>query len=336
MKVSFWDILSTILIAAGLVMASVFIILYKNPDSTINPFPPPTLAEVSLLPGMTATSVSLPEIWTPVPETEESAPPSDQENERWMKETQTAAITNTPVLNVPTKSGKIYWKSPTPEQYAAGISLPTKNPLEPTGETDVENQMLTITAPIGVFDNTWQNIQSIPSFSWSAKKTLQEIDHYLLYFGTKQNGRLAGETVKMHYSHPAVPSGIYYFRVIAIAEDGMVIGPVSNFLFKYDDTPPLDPENFDTANNGETELPYFTWTDSADAHSGLIGGLAGYSIYQGTYNKCGKAVAFTTVPHWSPVKPLTKGTTEYFCVQAMDAVGNKSEWVGPLAYTYEN
>ena len=73
-----------------------------------------------------------------------------------------------------------------------------------------------------------------------------------------------------------------------------------------------------------------------DAHSGMIGGLAGYSIYQDTIKKCGKPVAFTTATNWTPVTPVTKGATMYFCVRAMDAIGNISDWVGPVAYTYSN
>lgn len=317
-------------------MASVFIYLYNFPDSSINPFPPPTPVEVSLLPSLTSSSVALPEIWTPVSTSEEEAKSIDLTQAPEVMETRITAGTNTPVLIVPTSSGESGKKPTKTQQKPSGITLPTKDPLEPTHETGSENRVLTITAPIGVFNNAWQNIQSIPSFSWSTSKSVQEIDHYMLYFGTKQNGKLSVKTAKMQYSRPAVPSGIYYFQIIAIARNGRILGSPSTFLFKYDDTRPTDPTGFNTTSSDDTDLPFFTWTESADAHSGMIGGLAGYSIYQGTTKKCGKPVAFTTVPHWTPVTPLSKGSTEYFCVRALDAIGNESNWAGPVAFTYAN
>jgi hypothetical protein len=315
-------------------MASVFICIYKYPDSYINPFPPPTQAEVVEVPSLTPSMVALPDIWTPVPTMEETLLSSDQDYQIEATSTK-RAVTNTPVIIFPTKSAEDL-KKDNLQQYAPGIMLPTKNPLESINEEDSEEKFLTITAPIGVFNNVWQNIQSIPSFSWSMAKSSQKVDHFLLYFGANQNGYLSTETDKLQYNRPAVPSGIYYFRLIAIARDGTTIGSPSTFLFKFDDTRPTDPTNFLTTSSKDTNLPFFTWSESVDVHSGMIGGLAGYSIYQGTSNKCGKPVAFTTVPHWSPVTPLAIGTTEYFCVRAMDAIGNESNWVGPVPFSYAN
>jgi hypothetical protein len=317
-------------------MASVFIYLYQYPDSTINPFPPPTQAEVSILPSLTPSQVALPEIWTPLPVTEEAEQSSDQESLPEATAPEKEAATKTPVLILPTKAAALSGKTTVTQQKSIGILLPTIDPLKPTGGSRPDSEIITITAPIGVFNNTWQNIQSIPSFSWSTSKSVQEIDHFLLYFGTKQNGRLTEKTAKMNYNRPAVPSGIYYFRIIAIAKSGKTIGSPSTFLFKYDETRPTNPSSFSTTSNADNGLPYFTWTESVDAHSGMFGGLAGYSIYQGTVNKCGKPTAFTTVPHWTPVTPLSKGSTEYFCIRAMDAIGNESNWVGPVPFTYAN
>lgn len=314
-------------------MASVFICIYNYPDSYINPFPPPTQAEVAIVPSLTPSTVALPEIWTREPTIEETVPSPDQETGSEVITPTLRSVTSTPVLIVPTKSAEDEKNS---QHSSIRIILPTKDPLEPASNEDAEARFLTITAPIGVFHNAWQNVQSIPSFSWSTAKSIQKVDHFLLYFGTNQNGYLSTETDKLHYSRPAVSSGIYYFRVIAIARDGTTIGLPSTFLFKYDDTRPTDPTNFNTSSSPDTNLPFFTWSESSDAHSGMIGGLAGYSIYQGTVNKCGKPVAFTTVPRWSPVTPLSLGTTEYFCVRAMDAIGNESNWVGPVPFSYSN
>jgi hypothetical protein len=335
-KPSIWDLLSTILLAASLVLAYGFFRIYQNPDSDLNPFPPPTPAEVILVPSLTPSSIALPDIWTPLPVTETVTLSADQ-SQLMVESAKLADIqTKTPVLIIPTQSSGMLTQSALTTKKPGGVMLPTKNPLQTTSETDPGSKILTITAPIGVFNNTWQNIQSIPAFSWSTSKSVQDIDHFLLYFGTKQNGKLSIKTVKIQYNHAAVPSGIYYFRLIAVAKDGKIIGSPSSFLFKYDDTPPTAPANLVTASTGETDRPYFTWTESTDAHSGMIGGLAGYAIYQGKTNRCGKPVAFTTVPHWTPVTPVSKDFPEYFCVKALDAIGNESKWAGPFPYILTN
>lgn len=336
MKPSVWDLFSAILFATSLVLVYGFFQIYQNPHSAINPFPPPTAAKIVVVPSLTPSSMALPEIWTPLPATE-TAIPAEAQSQAASGSAKLAEIeTRTPVLIIPTQSTQLKTQAALTPGRPQGVMLPTKNPVKPTGETDPTSHILTITAPIGVFNNTWQNIQSIPAFSWTTSKSVQEIDHYLLYFGTKQNGKLSINTSKVQYNHAAVPSGIYYFRLIAVAKDGRIIGSPSTFLFKYDDTPPSNPANLMTTSTGETDRPYFTWTESTDAHSGMIGGLAGYAIYQGRTNRCGKPVAITSVPHWTPVTPVSKDFTEYFCVKAMDAIGNESKWAGPFPYTLNN
>ncbi|GAP21338.1 hypothetical protein LTAR_01549 [Leptolinea tardivitalis] len=329
MKPSLWDILSTILLAASLAMGVWFFRVFNDPYSSINPFPPPTQIERPFIPSITPSLITLPEVWTEVPEINEKETLSTISED----EARAVEITNTPVLVVteePQQSA-----TPSSKRKPSGILLPTKNPFEPTDDPLDDNKILKITAPIGVFNNVWQNIQSIPSFSWSTTRSVQEIDHFLLYFGSKQNGKLATKTGKMNQMFKAVPSGIYYFRVLAVSQNGTMIGSPSSFLFKYDDTPPSKPTSFMTTSTGDTDYPYFTWGESKDAHSGMIGGMAGYAIYQGPTARCMKPVAITTANHWTPVAPIAAGATEYFCVRAMDAIGNESDWVGPVAYTYE-
>lgn len=64
----FWDVLSGILVAASLVVALVFLILFINPQSGLNPLPPTTVPPpiVTLTPSPTPKQV-LPPTWTPGP-----------------------------------------------------------------------------------------------------------------------------------------------------------------------------------------------------------------------------------------------------------------------------
>jgi hypothetical protein len=339
-KISFWDILSSILTAAWLIMAAAFYIIYQDPTSNFNPFPPRTPVVVTFPPDTPRTQVVLPDIWTPVPDNEgdgDSAinPGVDQTAEWQLDGDQPGIATNTPVLII-TARPKTSSSNTAAGQKSSGLVLPTKNPLDPISTVDNDGQMLTVTAPVGVFDNTWQNIQGVPAFAWGTIAPDQDIDHFQLYFGTKQNGKLTIRTTKMNYSWKAVKSGIYYLRLVAVAKNGRVIGKPATFLFKYDNTPPTQPEGFVPASDGGTGYPFFEWTASTDANSGMAGGYAGYSIYQGLEKKCGKAVAFTSDTHWTPVTPVEKGTTQYFCVRAFDVVGNFTNWVGPVEYTFSN
>lgn len=76
MKMSIWDILAIVLIAAALIIGAVILVIFVNPDSSVNPFPPPTLPPTVVIPTSTATLVSLPPTWTPVPIIEATKAPT--------------------------------------------------------------------------------------------------------------------------------------------------------------------------------------------------------------------------------------------------------------------
>jgi hypothetical protein len=339
-KISFWDILSTILLAAWLVMSAAFYVIYEDPASIFNPFPPRTpVVIVETLPSeATSTRVILPEIWTPLPESQEesetsSDPDPDEEANNQEIVTIGRSGTSTPVVVITARPDASYAYQNAGQKTTGVVTV---SPKSAAAIQDNSGNVLTVTAPVGVFDNTWQNIQAIPAFSWNTSLSIQDVDHYQLYFGTKQNGKLTIRTTKTSYHWKAVKSGIYYLRLVAVAANGKIIGKPATFLYKYDNNPPTTPESFWTENNGDTDHPFFEWAPSTDAQSGMAGGYAGYSIYQGLEKKCGKAVAFTSDTHWTPVIPVEKGTTQYFCIRAYDLVGNFTGWVGPVAYTYSN
>jgi len=70
-----WNTLTAILIIGCVLAAGYFAILFANPASSLNPFPPPTLPAVIQLSTSTPTLVRLPATWTPVP-TDTLAPTS--------------------------------------------------------------------------------------------------------------------------------------------------------------------------------------------------------------------------------------------------------------------
>jgi hypothetical protein len=66
-KLSVWDILTILTLVATLVVAIVVLTIFNNPDSSINPYPWPTMIPTIFIPSPTATLRSLPPTWTPEP-----------------------------------------------------------------------------------------------------------------------------------------------------------------------------------------------------------------------------------------------------------------------------
>ncbi len=60
-----WNLLTGLVILASLSMIGLFVILFSNPHVALNPFPPPTMPVLALVPAGTATPARLPATWTP-------------------------------------------------------------------------------------------------------------------------------------------------------------------------------------------------------------------------------------------------------------------------------
>ena len=68
-KLSFWDILATLVVVAVLGMAVIFLNIFINPQSSLNPFPPATKIPTANSAALTLTPPTLPGIWTGTPGT---------------------------------------------------------------------------------------------------------------------------------------------------------------------------------------------------------------------------------------------------------------------------
>lgn len=60
-----WNILTTLLVLATVSAIFFFLFLFSNPNTALNPFPPPTLPVLVQIPTSTPTQVMLPPTWTP-------------------------------------------------------------------------------------------------------------------------------------------------------------------------------------------------------------------------------------------------------------------------------
>lgn len=119
-----WDILSIIGLISICCLVVVFAQIAMDPNSSLNPFPPPTMPALIELPTSTATLRSLPPTWT-------ATPPVDREIQStqtlpstrtgWVLPTFTSTPTNTPTrTNTPTVT-----KTPTETRIPTNTKQPT-------------------------------------------------------------------------------------------------------------------------------------------------------------------------------------------------------------------
>lgn len=88
-----WNLMTGIVLFGALLVGLVTLMIFVNPQTSINPFPPATLPAVAIFPTITPTVRSiLPPTWTPTP-TQEPSPTSTP------RPSSTPLITDTPVVS---------------------------------------------------------------------------------------------------------------------------------------------------------------------------------------------------------------------------------------------
>ena len=66
MRIHLWDILAVIVLLVTIMIGVVFTMIYSDPSISLNPFPPPTLPALLVLPSASYTPYHMPATWTPV------------------------------------------------------------------------------------------------------------------------------------------------------------------------------------------------------------------------------------------------------------------------------
>jgi hypothetical protein len=155
MKISFWDVMTGILMFAGFGVVLVFANIFIDPNTILNPFPPPTLQPTLAVPTMTPTLRSLPDIWTVTP--------------TGNAQTVTLMPSLTPVA---TKTGFILptvtasnTASPIPSLTPIGTNTPTRTNTPPGGKTFTPTPSRTPTG--GSFTITGVDSISASPSSWT-------------------------------------------------------------------------------------------------------------------------------------------------------------------------
>ncbi|MBU4224904.1 MAG: hypothetical protein KKC71_03675 [Chloroflexi bacterium] len=121
-----WNVATLLVLIGSLILGILFLNIYLNPASKLNPFPPPPTPTLLQFPTATITPLSLPATWTPSPTVEPSDTPTP-------RPTYTLQPTFTPFIiplkTTPTETGIA---TITPTSTASKVMTPTTIP-SPTG-----------------------------------------------------------------------------------------------------------------------------------------------------------------------------------------------------------
>lgn len=127
MKVKIWDILAIMLLLATLAVGILVFQIYADPWGGLNPFPPPTLPSMLVLPTATKTPLRLPATWTPTL--------SEAEMKGTGRPSSTPLATSTGFVlpsYTPTNTD-----TPTPTNTFTPSKTPTRTPVPPTRTPDL-------------------------------------------------------------------------------------------------------------------------------------------------------------------------------------------------------
>lgn len=111
----------TILIGLAILLVLVFTaIIFTNPNSALNPFAPPTIPPMIVLPSATATPLRIAATWTPTPTNIPTETPTP------LPPTETPTITNTFSMPLPRITGSV---SPSPTVSSKFSFVPQADPI---------------------------------------------------------------------------------------------------------------------------------------------------------------------------------------------------------------
>ena len=206
-----------------------------------------------------------------------------------------------------------------------------------------------VTESQGVVDNQWQKAYDSPVFTWQpATDNFSGVWGYQFYFGDNPNGEVAHVTVTAEEEAKWVPqpagvrTGTYYLRGRTRDNAGNWSGWATLFTYRYDGTPPENPEEATHAAGignetwqRTTSLANFTWPVPHDEGSGI----KGYSVFwgtdpQGTSSEFAEAVGFQSN---TPLCSVDAACTGYLRVRSLDNVDNAAEdWSTVFTLRYDN
>jgi murein DD-endopeptidase MepM/ murein hydrolase activator NlpD len=200
----------------------------------------------------------------------------------------------------------------------------------------------------GVAHNVWQKAQNAPTFTWDASSDVTSgVWGYQFHFGKDPNGIgyqtfRASEPRQWMPQPDGVHTGVYYLRGRARDNAGNWSAWTNLFTFRYDETPPENPEDIvhtagitSTVWQRVTNTPDFAWTTPHDEGSGV----QGYYVYWGPEPE-GTTSSFITSHSFQDNTPLCAADavcTGYLRLRSVDNVDNvANEWSTGFVMRYDN
>ena len=120
------------------------------------------------------------------------------------------------------------------------------------------------------------------------------------------------------------PQGTSYLRVRARDNAGNIGTWTTGFTFRYDNTPPLNPETVTESGGADSDVwqnnisdPDFNWSAGTDTHSGI----AAYTVYWGS-NSAGNPGTEAGPAGYNP--PESANGIYYLRIKTRDIAGNES------------
>jgi hypothetical protein len=262
---SLLNILAVLALLAIFALIAWVAIVFNNPYSMLNPFPPPVLPDLIVLPTATNTPYLLPATWTPTPLGTQASyrltltPPSFEETTPVAFSTTTPFPTLTPFVTLATVSNIAPPNSVAPTKTVMPTS---KTPAATPTKTAMPN-VSAVTERSGTKSGVWQKTNGDPIFLFNVSKNMFA---YAVYFGIDPNGGersqdkdgVTYEWIEIRHDakqvelRPGIPSecGTFYLRLKiryanAPAPGGQVTYSESNwktvFTFNYDPVSPIAP-----------------------------------------------------------------------------------------------
>lgn len=155
MQIRLWDVLAVIVLLATIVVGVVFAMIYSDPSSSLNPFPPPTLPALLVLPSASVTPYRMPATWTPVPGTvagvtDTLAPSSTMQPSSTgfvlPSSTDTSTPTATSTLTSTATSTPTITLTPSPTEIPTNTFTPRPSATRTSTATQTVTQTATLTA----------------------------------------------------------------------------------------------------------------------------------------------------------------------------------------------
>ncbi len=231
MKLSFWDIMASMVMLAGLALATIFINIFINPYSFINPFPPPTPIATLDVPTLTPSQRVLPDVWTTTPGIQETFDMMGTPSVTGTSITATGTITGT-VFVLPSKT-----VTPTPPNTPTFTKTFSKTPNKTLTTYYLKTATMTATKTAegasgdkippttpGTPYSYSAGSNPNPVFSWGASTDTggSGLKGYKITWGLDSGGNNPiYTTTATTWTAPTLTTpGIYYFYVRAEDEAG--------------------------------------------------------------------------------------------------------------------